>query len=1022
MLMLVARPLRPLPGLLLLALLAVGCSETGSRIARINDAPTVTIREPVPDLDGVAGPYDVGSGVEFEAEIHDAQDDEQDLTVEWTALRTDVVADPIDLGESAPDAGGSTVFIVVVPTEGNWTITASVEDLGGLVGSQSLPIVVIGENLPPEVSIFRPAAGEEFIEGDSINFSGSAVDDRDTSALTVEWFDDLDGLLDTAPPTQTGQLAFSTDGLSVGDHLVTLTAYDPHGGQAQASVAFTVVPADLPPTAPTVVVDPAAPTTEDDLTCTITIASTDPEGLAVTHRFVWSRNGTPTALTDPNVAASNTAKGETWTCDVVGNDGVSDGPVGSDSVTIGNSLPSADEVLLGPSPAYEDTTLTCTPAGWIDADGDNEGYEYAWTVDSVVVAGAVSDTLTGIDFDRDQFVECEATPFDGEDYGATVTSNAVLIENTPPTAATPALSPAPSAGLTDDLVCSVAVAATDLDGDALTDEVRWLVDGAHDPAWDGVWTVPAGTGELGEDWTCEVRAHDGTDPGPWSGVTTTVLPVAGDLVISEFLADPNVVADAAGEWIEIYNAGTVNMDLLGFELHDDGTDSHFIGASVVVAPGGRVVLARNAVVGSNGGVVANYEYSGTTLDNGIDEIVLSFGAVEVDRVNYNLALYTDGQAGHAASLDPDIGAPDATDNDVAANWCGSTLPLTTPGSDFGTPGAPNDTCLCWDSDTDNDGFGGDAGACTIWDCDDGDAGINPAAIDVCENGIDEDCDGTDLLCSCLSTDGDGDGYGTGLACNPVDCDDGNSQINPGATEVCDGVDNNCAGGIDEGFDVDNDGFTTCSGDCNDNNASISPNATEVCDGVDNNCANGVDEGFDNDNDGWTSCGGDCNDGNAGIYPGALDVCDGVNQDCDGAVDEDAAGDGFEPNNSSSQAFYMAGNNTNVYLYADFQYSTDNSDWFWINTIDDTNFICDDFNIQVWLQSIPGGTDYDIYLYDANLTLMDYSIAAGNANEHIDWGPGCGSWGDDGGVYYVRVVRYSGWDCSDTYYLQVLNDD
>jgi hypothetical protein len=1001
---------------LLPAIGAIACSETGSRIVRINDAPTVTIRRPVPEVDGVAGPFDASIGIEFEADIHDPQDEEDTLSVVWTGLRTDLGGgDVVDLGSSTPDSGGNTTHLVVVPTEGNWTITATVEDSGGLVGSQSLPIIVLGEDLAPEVRIHRPEPFDEFIEGESITFSGSADDDRDTAALSIEWFDDSDGLLDTTAPTQNGQLAFSTDLLSAGDHTVTLTAYDPAGGQSWTSVSFTVVPADLPPTAPSVVIEPANPNTDDDLTCTITIASTDPEGLAVTHAFTWSRGGAATSLTSQTISASETSKGEEWTCEVVGNDGVSDGPVGSDTVTITNSTPSATSVLLDPSPAYEDTTLTCTPSGWFDADGEAEFYEYSWFVDGNLVAAATGDTLTGADFDRDQFVECEATPFDGEDYGLAVLSNSVLIENTAPSASTPGLTPAPLAELIDDLICTVATAATDLDGDNMTDEVRWLVDGSYAPAWDGVWTIPAGTAILGEAWTCEIRATDGTDPGPWSGIVTTILPFPGDLVITEFLADPDVVSDAAGEWIEVYNAATVNIDLIGFEIHDDGSDSHFINTSLILAPGGRAVLTRNAVVGSNGGVLADYEYSGFTLDNSTDEIVLSFAGLEVDRVNYNLAVFTDGQPGHAASLDPDLGVPDATANDVAANWCGSTLPLTTPGSDFGTPGAPNDSCLCWDSDIDNDGFGGDVTVCSVWDCDDNDASINPAAVDVCENGIDEDCDGVDLLCSCLSTDNDGDGYGTGLACNPVDCDDNNSQINPGATEVCDGIDNNCIFGVDEGFE-------TCGGDCNDGNPAISPNAPEVCDGIDNNCIGGIDEGFDNDNDGWTTCAGDCNDGNPGIYPGALDVCDGINQDCDSQLDENAAGDGFEPNNSSSTAFYMAGNNTNVYLYADFQYSTDNDDWFWINTVDDTNFLCDAFNIQVWLQSLPSGVDYDIYLYNSSLTLMDYSINGGNANEHIDWGPGCGSWGDDGGVYYIRVVRYSGWDCSDTYYLQVLNDD
>jgi hypothetical protein len=69
---------RPVGLVLMSCLLVIGCSETGSRIARINDAPTVTIFAPVPDSQGVAGPYDFGVGVEFDAEIHDPQDDEED--------------------------------------------------------------------------------------------------------------------------------------------------------------------------------------------------------------------------------------------------------------------------------------------------------------------------------------------------------------------------------------------------------------------------------------------------------------------------------------------------------------------------------------------------------------------------------------------------------------------------------------------------------------------------------------------------------------------------------------------------------------------------------------------------------------------------------------------------------------------------------------------------------------------------------------------------------------------------------
>ncbi|RME21044.1 MAG: hypothetical protein D6806_15375, partial [Deltaproteobacteria bacterium] len=70
---------------------------------------------------------------------------------------------------------------------------------------------------------------------------------------------------------------------------------------------------------------------------------------------------------------------------------------------------------------------------------------------------------------------------------------------------------------------------------------------------------------------------------------------------------------------------------------------------------------------------------------------------------------------------------------------------------------------------------------------------------------------------------------------------------------------------------------------------VYPGAEEVCDCADNNCNWQVDEGFDQDGDGWTTCGDcqdrfDCDDTDPAVNPDALEICDGKDNDCDGVTD------------------------------------------------------------------------------------------------------------------------------------------
>ncbi|MFM2246456.1 MAG: hypothetical protein RL071_2530 [Pseudomonadota bacterium] len=368
------------------------------------------------------------------------------------------------------------------------------------------------------------------------------------------------------------------------------------------------------------------------------------------------------------------------------------------------------------------------------------------------------------------------------------------------------------------------------------------------------------------------------------------------------------------------------------------------------------------------------------LDNDCDGVVDN-DIIDVWYTDLDGDRYGDPAARQDTCLPTGPVAEDGTDCDDATAAVNPGAPEVCDGIDNDCDALPDDlddsldlsTAPEWWEDVDADGYGTPVGriveACVqpegfadnATDCDDRDAAVHPDAGEDCAAG-DRDCDGLegeadpDLDAATLGTyflDGDADGFGGGvttLACgvgpgvsdNEADCNDGDRAISPLAAEVCDELDNDCDGLVDDDddsvdlstgapyyTDADADSYgsaeagAACAapagaaavpGDCDDGDAATNPGAAEVCGGGDEDCDGLADDGdpsldlssaasFWSDRDGDSygdpaaallAClaptgavanDDDCDDARAAINPGATEVCNSQDDDCDALIDD-----------------------------------------------------------------------------------------------------------------------------------------
>ena len=378
--------------------------------------------------------------------------------------------------------------------------------------------VSVADTTPPAIAIISPQ---------NTTYATSSVPLTFAISEPTSWIGySLDN---QANVTITGNTTLT--GLANGCHSVMIYGNDSYGNMGASEKVYFTVAVNRPPMAPVVDVTPNMPYTVNDLVCTVTDASTDPDGDVVTYRYEWFRDGvlrqttSTTGLT--NVLSSRlTAKGETWKCVVTPNDGQINGPSAQDQVTVQNSAPSAPIIDVLPDfPATTDELKCKIVAPSVDPDGDSVTYTYEWYKNDVIQTGLTTNTVSCSETSKGETRKCVVTPNDGTEDGPT-DEDLVTIMNSPPAASNVMITP-PSPFTDDDLTGSYVFSDADEDGESGT-EIRWYKDDVLQAVYNNVLTIPSEATSVGEEWYYSVRPKDGTDFGNLAKsnvVTIQKLPV-----------------------------------------------------------------------------------------------------------------------------------------------------------------------------------------------------------------------------------------------------------------------------------------------------------------------------------------------------------------------------------------------------------------------------------------------------------------------------------------------------------------
>ena len=424
-----------------------------------------------------------GYPILLEGHVGDANHSAEQLTVKWKN-NGEVLCEA-----SVPQADGST-FCEAIFSASTTKITLEVKDSdGGLGITEPLGLIVVPAQ-PPVCSISTPLEEGVYYSDQLISFSGSITDAEDNpELLSGFWKSNIDGVLSDVEVTPDALGDVQGYGyLSEGEHAIELHGEDAIGLPCSDSVIINVKKPNTEPTAPVVSIHPDPGNVHtNDLICTVAVDSMDEDGDTLTYQFTWFVDGVPwTGVVDTTNYSSDTILnqdlelGQTWSCEVVASDGMSQSPVGvSSNVLVVQSFE------MG-SPVTENGRKTDEDQFWVHFTYNFQLEEHETTQDSFVSLMGYNPTL---------FPECLSCPQDNINWyeAAAYTNQLSITSGLPECYSCTYADPTDVRSITCE-ISSIYTSVFECSGYRLPTEAEWEYS-ARAGTTAAIWT-PNGGGEI----------------------------------------------------------------------------------------------------------------------------------------------------------------------------------------------------------------------------------------------------------------------------------------------------------------------------------------------------------------------------------------------------------------------------------------------------------------------------------------------------------------------------------------------